>query len=58
MKLHINYLHIYTKKAKELRNELLHLQDIADVTATLGDAEEFSQALEDLKLVVDNLPLA
>lgn len=58
MKLHINYLHTFTKKANELRNELLHLQDIAEVTADLEQVEELSKALEELKLVVDNLPLA
>lgn len=58
MDLQINYLHIYTKKAEQLKNELLHLQDVANVTADINDVEKFSKALEELKFVVDNLPLA
>jgi hypothetical protein len=58
MELHINFLHIHTKNIKQLTNELLHLQDIAEVTADADDAEELSKALEELKTVVDNLPLA
>lgn len=58
MKLHINYLHIYTKKLTELKNELLHLQDTAEVTADIDDAIALHNALEELRIVVDNLPLA
>lgn len=58
IKLHINYLHIYTKKINQLKNELLSLQDEAEITADLEQAEELSKALEELKLVIDTLPLA
>ena len=58
MNLHINFLNIHTKNIKQLTNELLHLQDIAEVTADLDQAEELMQALEELKTVVANLPLA
>lgn len=58
MKLHINYLHTYEKQITQLKDELLHLQDIAEVTANIDDAEALSKALEELKIVVDNLPLA
>lgn len=57
-KLHINYLDAYSKQIRQLTDELLHLQDIAEVTADLDGVERLSSALEQLKAVVDNLPLA
>ena len=58
MKLHINYLYLYTKKITQLTNELLDMRDKYEVTADLEQAEELSAALKELKLVVDTLPLA
>ena len=58
MKVHINYLYLYARKLTELKNELLHLQDIAEVTADLDDATDLHNALEELRVVVDSLPLA
>ena len=58
MRLHINFLHTYAKQFNQLKDELLHLQDIATVTADIDDVEALSKALEELKIVVDNLQLA
>lgn len=58
MKIHINYLHVYTKKIKHLTHELLTIQDIAETTADLEQAEELSKALEELKQIIDTLPHA
>ena len=58
MKLHINYLHIYTRKINQLKSELLRLQDEAEITADLEQVTEFSEALAELKFVIDTLPLA
>ena len=58
IQLHINYLYIYTKKIQQLTNELLDMQDKYDITADIEQAEQLSAALEELKLVVDTLPLA
>lgn len=57
MKIEICYLHIYTKQITELKNELLHLQDVAEVTADIDSVQDLSTALAELKAVVDNLPL-
>ena len=58
MKFHINYLYAYKKQVNQLKEELLHLQDVAEVTADIDDVEALSKSLEELKIVVDNLPLA
>lgn len=58
MNVHISYLSEYTKKLSILKNELLDLQDKYEVTADIDDVEELSEALAELKFVVDNLPLA
>ena len=58
MKVHVSYLSEYTKKLSILKNELLDLQDKYEVTADIDDVEELSEALAELKFVVDNLPLA
>jgi chlorite dismutase len=58
MKVHIGYLSEYTKKLSALKNELLDLQDKYEVTADIDEVEELSEVLEELRFVVDNLPLA
>lgn len=58
VKIHISYLHIYTEQLSDMAHELLHLQDKYDVTADSEDVESLRKALEELKAVVDNLPLA
>ena len=58
VKLELNYLYHFTAKANNLKNELLSLQDMAEVTADLDDVQALSTALEELKQVVDTLPLA
>lgn len=57
MNVHITYLDVYTKQLTQLVNELLHAQDEYDVTADAEQVEKLSSVLEDLKAVVDNLPL-
>ena len=57
MKVHITYLDVYTKQLSQLTNELLGMQDKYEVTADLEQVERLSSVLEDLKLVVDTLPL-
>ena len=57
MKIHIDYLSKYTKNLCQLKNELLSMQDKYEVTADIDDVEELSKVLEELKTVVDNLPL-
>lgn len=58
MEVHITYLDYYTKQLTHLVNELLDTQDRYDVTADLEQVEKLSNVLEELKTVVDNLPLA
>lgn len=55
---HINYLDVYAKQLSQLTNELLGMQDKYDVTADLDQIERLSSQLEQLKAVVDTLPLA
>lgn len=57
-RIHINYLDVYSKQLSQLIEELLGLQDEAKVTADLEQVERLSSQLEQLKTVVDNLPLA
>jgi len=57
MRIHINYLYLYTKKITQLTSELLEMQDKYEVTADLEQAEQLSAALSELKTVIDNLPL-
>lgn len=54
----INYLDVYAKQLSQLTNELLGMQDKYDVTADLDQIERLSSQLEQLKAVVDTLPLA
>ena len=58
MRIHITYLDVYTKQLSHLTNELLDMQDKHEVTADLEQVERLSSVLEDLKKVVDTLPLA
>ena len=58
MKVHITYLDVYTKQLSQLTNELLEMQDKYEVTADLEQVERLSSVLEDLKKVIDTLPLA
>lgn len=58
IKIHINYLDVYAKQLSQLTNELLGMQDKYDVTADLDQTERLSSQLEQLKAVVDTLPLA
>ena len=58
MEICISYLSEYAKKLSRLKNELLAMQDKYEVTADIDDVEELSNVLEELKTVVDNLPLA
>ena len=58
IKIHINYLDVYAKQLSQLTNELLGMQDKYDVTADLDQIERLSSQLEQLKAVVDTLPLA
>lgn len=57
-KIHIDYLDVYSKQLSQLTDELLGLQDRGEVTADLEQVERLSSQLEQLKAVVDNLPLA
>lgn len=57
-RIHINYLDIYSKQLSQLTDELLELQDKAKVTVDLEQVERLSSQLEQLKTVVDTLPLA
>lgn len=57
-RIHINYLDVYSKQLSQLTDVLLGLQDKAEVTADLEQVERLSSQLEQLKTVVDNLPLA
>lgn len=57
-RIHISYLDVYSKQLSQLTNELLFLQDKYEVTADLEQVERLSSQLEQLKTVVDNLPLA
>lgn len=56
--IHIDYLDVYSKQLSQLTDELLELQDNAEVTADLEQVERLSSQLEQLKAVVDSLPLA
>ena len=58
MNVHISYLSEYTKNLSRLKDKLLDMQDKYEVTADIDQVEELSKVLEELKLVVDNLPLA
>ena len=58
IKIHINYLDVYAKQLSQLTNELLGMQDKYDVTADLDQIERLSSQLDQLKAVVDTLPLA
>ena len=57
-RIHINYLDVYSKQLSQLTDELLGLQDKAEVTADLEQVERLSSQLEQLKTVIDNMPLA
>lgn len=57
-RIHISYLDVYSKQLSQLTDELLFLQDKYEVTADLEQVERLSNQLEQLKTVVDNLPLA
>lgn len=57
MKIHINYLNIYAKQLSQLTNELLDMQSKYEVTADREGVESLSNQLEQLKAIVDNLPL-
>lgn len=58
VRVHITYLEVYTKQLNQLTNELLDMQDKYEVTADLEQVERLSGVLDDLKRVVDTLPLA
>lgn len=57
-RIHIDYLDVYSKQLSQLTDELLGLQNRGEVTADLEQVERLSNQLEQLKTVVDNLPLA
>ena len=56
IKLHINYLHIYTAKINCLKHELRHLQEEAEVTTDKKEVENLTQALDELKAVLESIP--
>ena len=56
MKLHINYLHIYTAKVNCLKHELKNLQEQAEITTDKNEVENLTQALEELKAVLKSIP--
>lgn len=57
-KIHINYLDAYTKQLSQLTSELVDMRDKYDVTVDLDQVERLSSQLEQLKAVVNTLPLA
>lgn len=58
VKVHINYLDVYSRQLSHLTDVLLETQDEYEVTADIAQVERLSAQLEQLKAVVDNLPLA
>lgn len=57
MKTLVDYLDIYTEKLMIFKNDLLHLQNIMGATVESKKAENFINALDELKQVVENFPV-
>lgn len=57
MEIRIEYLPEYTKKIKQLTNELLDTQDKYEAVAPIDDVMELHKALGGLKTVLENMTL-